>query len=134
MLAKHTFNAEGKHLGSGLTVEGRPPVAPAKGWVVVDNNLAEYPYPVRMKEGVVQQDDTVEAVKGKWQKKKVSKVARLPASDVAFGRLVGAFSVAGSYPEKHAAMTKAVKALGDEATADELYEASVANLSKVDKA
>ena len=49
-------------------------------------------------------------------------------SDVAFSRLIGAFTVQGSYPQKQAAMSAAVKDIPD-GTAEELYDLAVKNLS-----
>lgn len=50
--------------------------------------------------------------------------------DQAFMRLLGAFSVKASYPEKSNAMEVAVKELGSDATANELYENAVQTLTK----
>ena len=55
-------------------------------------------------------------------------VQDISATDTAFMRLIGAYSVVGSYPDKQKAMAVAVKELGEDATADELYTAAVDNL------
>lgn len=99
-------------------------------FVTVDNELIVSD--VAIKGALLLDDkpsDTAYNLNGEWAERPVSKPEVTPETDTAFLKLIGAYSVAGSYPNKQAAMKKAVEALGEAATADELYEAAVANLS-----
>ena len=127
-----------KH-GNNYKGEASTTVAEINQWVEVAENEAVYVTTDNERivsdkaiEGALLLDnkptDTAYNLDGIWVEPLEAKPEVSPETDTAFMRLIGAYSVAGSYPQKQSAMVTAVESLGEDATADELYKTAVANL------
>ena len=63
MLTKHYFNKDGKPLGKAVIGS----IVVPEDAVVIENMIEEYPYPVKLEEGVVVQDTDKKPFKGRWR-------------------------------------------------------------------
>lgn len=125
MLTKHYFNQDGSF--SGRASVGSLSV-PENGFVI-QNYIEEYPYPVKLKNGVIVQDTDYEPVDGKWVKLQSKKsVDRTLPKVVAWANLRDDPDLNGSWPQLKNALNKAVEELGEGATADEITQAAVEKL------